>query len=249
MRTIQPYDFSQVKLQDLIDQKKILYAKNNKTWSASIFPKSKELNQLAISDKDHIITQLDDTLFKDFIVLDKLNQIVMVNHGTGKRFIKCVEIGDFNDSVKRYTQLDKPVDYSLDAKVFLNLPKFDMELTAELNVNLDIPIRGQQPIPILYHRDGSAPTLFHVPDIELPVLTRKAKPDMFDTPINHPHINIPKPSLLPFKNNNKGIIEQIFKWAKTKGIKYIYCINEYRPNVISSDYVTPYVYYTIKGSY
>jgi len=228
MRTIQPYDFTVVSMQELIDNKKIIPAIDNKIWSASIFPKSKVLNLLPNLDKDHLVTQLDDVLFSDFIILDKTEQIVLVNNGTGKRLIKCVEIGDFNDSVKRYIQLDKPVDFNVDENKFMNLPNIDHDLINELDVHTD---------------------LIHKPSISTDEFFVKKRPDMFETPIKHPHINIPNSNKIPFKNNNKAVIQQIFKWAKEKGIKYIYCINEYRPFVINSQWTTTYVYYTIKGSY
>jgi len=228
MKTIQPYDFSVISLQNLIDQKLILPAEGNKIWTASIFPKSKSLNLLDYLDKDRIVTQIDDSLFADFTVLDKVNQIVYVNNGAGKKYIKSVEIGDFNDSVKRYIQLEKPIDFNVDANKFLNLPVIDHELQNQLDVRAD---------------------LIHKPAISTDEFFVKHRPDMFETQINHPHINVPNSDKTTFRNNNKAIIQQIFKWALDKGVKYIYCINEYRPYVIDSQWTTSYVYYTIKGSY
>lgn len=228
MRIIQPYDFTQVTLQELIDSKKILTADGNKVWAASIFPKSKVLNLLAHTDKDRIVTQIDDVLFGGFIMLDKTIQTVLVNDGKGRRHIKCVEIGDFNDSVKRYIQLDKPADISVDAQKFMNIPTIDHDLISQLDVSTD---------------------LIHKPAVDTDDFFTKKRPDMFDTPIKHPHIQVPRASNIPFKNNNKAIIEQVFKWAMDKGIKYIYCINEYRPYIIDQTWITPYVYYTVKGAY
>lgn len=228
MKIIQPYDFSVITLQELIDNKTIIPSEGNRIWSASIFPTSKNLNLLSTIDKDHIVTQIDDTLFADFTVLDKVNQIVLVNNNTGKKYIKCIEIGDYNDSVKRYIQLDKPVDFNIDAGKFMNLPNIDHDLIHQLDVSTD---------------------LIHKPAINTEEFFNKHKPSMFETVIKHPHINIPNSNKIPFKNNNKVIIQQVFKWALDKGIKYIYCINEYRPYVIDSQWTTNYVYYTIKGSY
>lgn len=228
MRVITPYDLTQVTMQSLIDKKLILPVDGNKVWSASIFPKSKELNILPGSDKDRIITQIDDSLFAKFNVLDKSQQNVKVKRGTGRRYIKAVEIGDYNDSVKRYAQLDKPIDYSEDAKKFLNLPVYDLTLMSELDTSVE---------------------LIHRPGVNITDFLPQGKRQLFETPINHPHINHPVPIPLPFKHNNKAIIEHIFKWASDKGVKYIYCINEYRPYSMTQEWTTPYVYYTIKGSY
>ena len=228
MKVIQPYNLKDDTIQSLINGKKILPVDGNKVWQACIFPKSNELNKLPNIDKDRLITQIDDVLFNKFIVLNKPNQMVYVNNNTGRRYIKCVEIGDYNDSVKRYTQLDRPIDYSTDAKQFLNLPLFDFDHIHELDTHVE-----------LIHRPG---------ENEEDFIVRK-KPLMFETPINHPHINHPRPKLTPFKHNNKAIIEQIFKWALDKGVKYIYCINEYRPYILTNEWTTPYVYYTIKGAY
>jgi hypothetical protein len=228
MKIIMPYDLKNVTMQSLIEQKLILPADGNKVWQATIFPKSKELSALPNIDKDRLITQLDDSLFAGFTVLDKANQNVLVRRNTGRRYIKSVEIGDFNDSVKRYVQLDKPIDYNLDAKTFLNIPMYDFSLPEQLDTSV-----------IMIHRPGANAEDFVV----------RKKPEMFETPINHPHVSRPKPSIRPFKNNNKAIIERIFKWAAEKGVKYIYCINEYRPYSMTTDWTTPYVYYTIKGSY
>lgn len=49
------------------------------------------------------------------------------------------------------------------------------------------------------------------------------------------------------KHNDKNYIIQVLRWCKEKNIKYIYCITEHRPYIINQDYVTPYVYYTVKG--
>ena len=228
MKVIQPYNLQEVTMQSLIDQKLILPVDGNKVWQASIFPKSKELSALVSIDKDRIITQIDDVLFSNFVILDKVNQNVFVKRGTGRRYIKSIEIGDFNDSVKRYAQLDKPIDYNLDARKFLNLPLYDFELTNQLNTSVE-----------MIHRPGA-----NIDDFIIP-----PKPQLFDTPIDHPHIPFPQPSPRPFKHNNKAIIEHVFKWALDKGVKYIYCINEYRPYSMTQEWTTPYVYYTIKGAY
>jgi len=228
MRVIKPYDLTQVTMQSLVDKGLILSADGNKIWSASIFPKSKVLNILPNTDKDHIITQIEDSLFSKFVVLDKPQQNVYIKLGTGRKYIKSVEIGDYNDSVKRYAQLDKPIDYSGDAKKFMNLPVYDLTLIQELDTSVE---------------------MIHRPGVNLADFLPQSRRQMFETLIKHPHIPHPKPLPLPFKHNNKAIIEHIFKWALDKGVKYIYCINEYRPYSMTHEWATPYVYYTIKGSY
>lgn len=228
MKTIQPYDFSVITLQELIDTNTILPIDGNKVWSANIFPKSKDLNLLAGLDSERIVTQIDDTLFSDFIILDKTEQTILVNNNTGRKCIKAVEIGDFNDSIKRYVQLEKPIDFNTDSNKFLNLPQVDHDLLRQLDVSTD---------------------LIHKPEVGADDFFTKMKPDIFEAPIKHPNINVPNSNKATFKHNNKAIIQEIFKWALAKGIKYIYCINEYRPYVINNQFTTNYVYYTIKGSY
>lgn len=229
MRIIQPYDLSQVSMQGLIDSKSILPASENKVWQATIFPASKTVNLLVGHDKDHIVTMIDDALFSDFVVLDKVNQNVLINNNTARKYIKSVEIGDFNDSIKRYAQLDKPIDYNTDAQAFLNIPQIDYTISNELNVSVD------------------EMELIHQPADQ--TFAPKQKRDVFASNVNHPHINTPQALPRPFKNNNKAVIHEVFKWALAKGIKYIYCINEYRPHIISNDWATPYVYYTVRGSF
>lgn len=228
MRIIQPFDFSKITLDYLIENKKIIPTSHNKVWAASIFPKSKQLNILPFYDKNHIVTQISDDLFKDFIILNKSEETIYINRGNGRKHIKSIEIGDFNDSIKRYIQLDKPIDYNENAKLFLNLPKYDINLTNQLQIKKELTFN---------------------PDVNINQFLRTTKPDPFQAIIQHPFISIPKQNNIILKNNNKRILEEIFKWAKFKGIKYIYCINEYRPYCINTDWTTPYVYYTIKGAY
>ena len=228
MRIIQPYDFSEITLDYLIENKKILPTNGNKVWSATIFPKSKQLNLLSFYDKNHIVTQISDDMFKDFVILNKTEETIFVNRGKGKKHIKAIEIGDFNDSIKRTIQLDKPIDYNENASVFLNLPKLDITLINQLELKKDLIFK---------------------PEVNINEFARTTKLDPFQSSINHPFITIPKQNNIILKNNNKRILEEIFKWAKFKGIKYIYCINEWRPYVINTDWTIPYIYYTIKGSY
>ena len=95
--------------------------------------------------------------------------------------------------------------------------------------------------------DVILPDLIHRPD-GLQEFAKKSKPGIFDAPVNHPHITFPTSKRQPFKNNDKKIILEVLKWGLQQGIKYIYCINEYRPFIINQSYTTPFVYYTIRGS-
>jgi hypothetical protein len=227
MRILQPYDLSQVTLDSLIEQKKVLPVQGNKIWNCSIFPLSKTVSTLDHLDKDHQITLVDDSLFADFIVLDKIEQTILINNNTGRKLIRTSEFGTFEDSIKRYNQLDKPIDYNQDAQTFLNIPVTDPTLVSQMDVRLN--------------------DLVHRPDGLDEFIPRK-KLGIFDSVINHPHLTYPAAKKNPYKNNDKKIILEVFKWAKEKGIKYIYCINEYRPYIINQSYTTPFVYYTVRGS-
>lgn len=227
MRILQPYDLNEVSVQTLLEQKKILPVNGNKVWSCSIFPLSKDISNLKFFDKDHQITLIDDELFVGYTVLDKINQTVLINNGTGRKMIKTTEFGTFEDSIKRYNQLDKAADYNEDAQTFLNLPLVDVSLTNQMDVIL--------------------PDLVHRPD-GLQDFGQKTKMGIFDTPINHPHITYPTSNKSTFKSNDKKIILEVLKWGLRKGLKYIYSINEYRPYIVNQSYTTPFVYYTIRGS-
>lgn len=227
MKIIQP--FSIINTEDLLASKKILLAKNNKAFYANIFPISTQIQQISTYDKYRIVTQIEDTFFLDFIILPKHDCIVNTQQGT-RKMIKSIEIGDFNDSVKRYVNIDKPIDYNKDndAQAFNNIVNYDFDQLQNLNVQQNLVYNMQT------NFDEFEPY---------------KKPDLYADQINHPHINSKKLVQQPFKYNDKTTLEQIFKWAKEKNILYIYCIIENRPYCISNDYVTPYVYYTIKGAY
>ena len=227
MKTIQP--FSIINTADLLASKQILLAKNNKAFYANIFPISTAIQQIAKYDKYRIVTQIEDSFFSDFIILPKQDCII-INKLGNKKMIKSIEIGDYNDSVKRYTNLDKPIDYNKDndAQKFNNITKYDYEQLNNLNVEQKLVYNAQT---------------------DYSEFEPYRKPDIYSDQINHPHINSKKLTEQPFKHNDKTTLEQIFKWAKEKNILYIYCIIENRPYCVSNDYVTPYVYYTIKGAY
>lgn len=227
MRILQPYNLNVITIDQLLEQNKILPIQGNKIWSCSIFPLSKTVSSLEFFDKDHQITLIDDELFTGYTVLDKTQQTLLINNGTGRKLIKTTEFGTFEDSIKRYNQLDKPIDYNEDAQTFLNIPQYDVTLINQLNV--------------------SATNLIHSPN-GLEDFLPKKRYSMFETPIDHPHINQPTSKKKPFKNNDKKIILEVLKWGISKGIKYIYCINEYRPYLINQSYASPFVYYTIRGS-
>lgn len=227
MKIIQP--FSIINTSDLLANKQILLAKDNKAFYANIFPESTDIQQINLYDKYRLITKIEDSLFNDFIILKKMNDVI-VNANGNKQMIKSIEIGDFNDSVKRYTNLDKPIDYNKEnnAQEFNNIPNYDLSQLQNLNVEQKLIYKAQS---------------------DFSEFEPYRKKDMFSDQIHHPHINSQKLIKKPFKHNDKTTLEQIFKWAKEKNILYIYCIIENRPYCINNNYVTPYVYYTIKGAY
>lgn len=233
MRIIQPFDLSIYKIEDLIKDKKIIDATDNKAWHSSIFPNSMKdaLNnytKLSYS-KDNIITFIEDQIYIDYgiIILQKPEQEIYIRRGQGKKIIKCKEIGDYNNSVKRYSVLNLPLDYVKDnkASVFLNIPK---QISSELDIIQ----------PNLQFNPGN---------IFEPITSRSPEEKLFGKNINHPHVTTPK-SVGVTKHNNKPILDSIFKWIVNQGIKYVYAINEWRPNVINDNYVTNLVYYTVTGS-
>lgn len=230
-KVINPFDLSVYTIDDLLRENKIIPTNNLKAWSASLFPESlKESISTLSYDKDHILTFINDDLYKehDITILPKINTTIFINNNTGKKVIKCKEYGDYNNSVKRFTNLETPVSYNKDNNInaFLNLPKpIDPILN---NVVLD--------------------NLIFNPGEELNKNIKKSREEkMFGQQLNHPHINTPK-IIGSFNNNNKAIIKAVFEWANKEDIKYIYSIKENRPNIISDNYVTNVVYYTIIGS-
>lgn len=226
---INPYDTSSEDSIDLLlYEKKIIKKDNNNFyWYASIFPKSTINNDSEhYYSRNRIVTKIDDSIFTDmgFIILSKQEQVIVNNNK--RSFIKCKTYGDYIDSVKRYTNINKPVNIVENAADFLNLPKLsnDIKFKSVIEENLN----------------------FKMEDDMSDILPKK-KPDLFEDHINHPHINKVKLQKKSFKFNSKDYIIEVLKWAKDKGVKYIYCINEHRPYIQNKNYVTPYVYYTIKG--
>lgn len=233
MRIVQPFDLSFYTIEDLLKLNKIIDAKDNNPWRASIFPQSMSSNLEQFTklsyDKDNIITFISDSLYEEYgiTILTKKEQMVSVNNGLGRKIIKCKEIGDYNNSVKRYTVLNKPLSYNKDnnAMHFLNLVR-------PLSVELDV---------IQPHLQFDPGNIF------IPSTKRSPEEKLFGKDINHPHISIPKTKPTT-KHNNKGIIGAIFEWINKQNIKYVYSINEWRPNIINDNYVTNLVYYTVTGS-
>lgn len=230
-KVINPFDLSLYTIDDLLRDNIIIPTNNLKAWSASLFPESlKDKISTLLYDKDHILTFINDDLYKDhnITILPKITSTILVNNNTGKKVIKCKEFGDYNNSVKRFSNLETPVSYNKDNNIntFLNLPKpIDPILS---NVVLD--------------------NLIFNPGIELNINIKKSREEkMFGQQLNHPHINTPK-VVGRFNNNNKAIIKAVFEWANKEDIKYIYSIKENRPNIIFDNYVTNFVYYTIIGS-
>ncbi len=227
MKIINPFDLSTVTIEQLLAQKKILPSAGNKVWHASIFPDTNPIEALSKYDKDNIITKVPAEIFSEFTILMKPEEVVSV--GPGKKWIKSIEYGTYDDSAKRFTMLEKPIDYNKNysAISFLNLPKID-----GIKAN-DVQI------------DPS--NLFHNPGADL-MPSSKKKIDFLNATdlFHHPHIQ-PQPNKGVNKLNNKAYIVAVLEWAKAKGIKYIYCINEWRPNIINDNYATNLVYYTVKG--
>jgi hypothetical protein len=228
-KIINPFDLSKQSIEDLLRTNLIIESSvDNKAYHATLFPESiRTLTDTLSYDKDHILTYIDDNLYTEYkmIILSKRNQEVFINQG--KKFIKCKEFGDYNNSVKRFININKPVSYNKDNNInnFLNLPK-----------------------PIAISLNVSEPVLIFNPGVNISPKLKKSKEELlFGQELKHPHINTPKITG-DFKNNNKHIIKAVFEWAQTQNIKYIYSINENRPNVISNNYLLNSVYYTITGS-
>lgn len=214
MTIIQPFSVKDIPA--LLADKKILLAKNHKMYKSVIFPESTEIQTINKYDKENIITKIDDSFFSDFVILRKTEQVVFYENNTKRDYIKCIEIGDFNDSIKRYTNLDKPIDFNTDSQKFLNLPNVEFDPVVNQTKNIIFP--------------GTS--------IEAPT----SNPGLFSN-----SLTVKNPVIAKF--NDKTTLLEIFKWAKSKGILFIYSIIENRPYVINNQYTTPYVYYTIKGQY
>ncbi len=227
---INPFDLSQITEQKLLADGLIVDASEYKSWGSTLFPESMRDKTSTLSyDKDRIITYIDDAIYADYgmTVLEKLDDYVTINNGTGKLFVRSKVIGDYDNSVKRYKNLDKPVSYNKDGDIqsFLNLPAI---LPSELI-------------------EVSRATVFNPNSALLASRKKSMEEKLFGQDLIHRHINTPKLTGV-FKNNDKTTVKAVFDWAKQQGIKYIYSINERRPNVISDNYVLNVVYYTVTGS-
>lgn len=213
----------------LLKQGKILDANGNTSFTATIFPESMRDKVSALKyDKDNIITFIDDSFYydNDITILEKSDSYVSTTNG--KKYIRSNKIGDYDNSVKRYTSINMPLSYNKDENSFdfLNLKK---------------------PVPKIL--DVENKQLIFSPGNDLIVQKNKNEREeqLFGSNFSHPHINNPKVTG-SFKNNNKAIIKGIFEWIVSNDIKYVYSINEYRPYVINNNYVTNLVYYTVTGS-
>lgn len=225
---ITPYDLDIYTLDLLEYEKKIIKCDNkNFSWTASIFPESTIKDTVNLSyKKDRIITIIDDSIFTDmgFVILPKEQSIIIDDNK--RSFIKSRTIGDDKNSIKRYTNLNKPVSINKDTVDFLNLPNINQ------NQNKTSVIEDNLNFKIQENLDDFLP---------------RSRPGLFDDNINHPHINATKIKNKTFKFNAKDYIFEVLKWSKNNGIKYIYCINEHRAFIQTKKYVAPYVYYTVKG--
>lgn len=210
---IQPFDLKEITTDALLINNEIIpVSDQNISWYATLLPKSfYDSSDFLKYSKNRIITLIDDELFEDFVLLDKTEKTIIENNT--RKYIKTKEFGDFNTGLKRYTQLNKPLDYNQKTQEFLNRPKNKLTQSKQINVSSE--------------------------NFE------------YNRPLNlseHPHINKQPRIQKEYKYNSLNYIRQILKWAKENEIKYIYSINEYRPNIINKSYVTPYIYYTITGS-
>lgn len=213
----------------LLKNGKILSSDGNKSWNSTIFPESMRENISNLKyDKDNIITFIDDSYYtnNNIIILPKYESTILTENG--KKIIKSTKFGDYDNSVKRYNTLNIPLSYNKDNNAFnfLNMKK-----------------------PISNLLDVSDKELIFKPSDDLILTTKKNQREeqLFGTNFSHPHINNPK-IIGTFKNNNKLIITGIFEWIVNNNIKYVYSINEHRPHIISDNYVTNLVYYTVTGS-
>lgn len=111
---INPFDLSQTSIDLLLKYNNIIETtEENRCWKASIFPKSTITGSLLFDFKRQI-TKVDDNIFNGLTIVGKQN--FKFNNG---KYVKCIEIGDYNDSIKRYIQLNKHVDYVRDNKPFV----------------------------------------------------------------------------------------------------------------------------------
>jgi len=124
MDIIQPF-INNINTTELLADKKILLAKDNLVYKSMIFPESTNIQ--SINNKNNFITKIDNSFFDDFIILNKHDDYVYYDNNTKRDYIKSINIGDYNDSVKRYTNINKPIDYNLNSQSFLNLPNIENE--------------------------------------------------------------------------------------------------------------------------
>lgn len=227
---INPFDLSEVTVSELLATGKIVQADGgSRPWNATLFPESMRSKTSGLAyDRDRIINYIDDGIYAEYgiTILQKYEQMVDVNGGSGRLFVRSTQFGDYDNSVKRYAMLDKPVSYNKDNDIgaFLNLPK---SLPPELTL--------------------TDATSFDPGTSFLPAARKSMEEKLFGQAFKHSHINTPRVAGT-FKNNDKTTIRAVFDWVRGMGIKYIYSINERRPNVLSDNYVLNLVYYTVTGS-
>jgi len=122
---INPFDLSQTSIDLLLKYNNIIETtEENRCWKSSIFPKSTVTGSLLFDFKRQI-TKVDDNIFNGLTIVGKQN----FKFNTGK-YVKCIEIGDYNDSIKRYIQLNKHVDYVRNNNLFVG-PKPTNDLQFE----------------------------------------------------------------------------------------------------------------------
>lgn len=134
MKVIYPERFKDRPIAELLRLKEIIEVKNNPTYRNTIFPKSTKIRKPSNFYKNRIITQIDDSFFNNFYVLDTMNQIIYTDDNTKRHYIKSAEFGDIENSYKRYNNVNSPIDYNVDADKFLNLNKYRKQVITEHNI-------------------------------------------------------------------------------------------------------------------
>lgn len=116
-------EYNNYTVNELLSDNKIVLSKYNLPYHNTIFPKSTQIRTIDNFSRNKIITKIDDELFKDFYILSKKEQTVYLKNNTIRKYIKCKEFGDINNSYKRYNNVNAPIDYNIDANSFLNIKK------------------------------------------------------------------------------------------------------------------------------
>lgn len=123
-----PHKYKELIPELLLKQREIVLASKNKAYHNTIFPSGVNIRNPYEFNRNRIVTIIDNDLFDDFTILDKKEKVIYTDNGTKRKFIKCKEYGDINNSYKRYNNVNSPIDYNTDAKTFINLDNIRKEL-------------------------------------------------------------------------------------------------------------------------